>query len=253
MHFYVGLHQPSDAARFDRCMISVRRLEDRVSDFAVGEWMLDSGAFMELKLHGRYRYAPTVYAAHIARWGRCGRLIAAVAQDYMCEPFILAKTGLSLADHQRLTIARYDTLCGLRPGAYILPVIQGYAPAEYVAHIRQYGRRLRRGMWVGVGSVCKRNGDPDAIAAVLLAIKQERPDLRLHGFGLKTTALTSDLIRSLLHSADSMAWSYAARRARNAGDLSRSANDWREADRFVEDIRTRRPKAHGYQHRMEMV
>ena len=47
---------------------------------------------------------------------------------------------------------------------------------------------------------------------VLEAIKHERPDLRLHGFGIKTTALRRQLVRDLLFSADSMAWSYAARR-----------------------------------------
>src|SRR5208282_4648239 len=49
--------------------------------------------------------------------------------------------------------------------------------------------RLKQGAWVGVGSVCKRNSNPDAIEDVLLAIKQERPDLLLHGFGLKIQAL----------------------------------------------------------------
>lgn len=250
MRFFVGLHQPSDAIRFDACMVSVRRLEDRRGDFAVGEWMMDSGAFMELKLHGRYRYSAEVYAAHIARWSRCGRLVAAVAQDYMCEPFMLVRTGLSIDDHQRLTISRYDALShyARQSGVALMPVLQGYAPHEYVTHIRAYGRRLAAGAWVGVGSVCKRNGDPDAVAAVLLAIKAERPDLRLHGFGLKTTALASDLILSLLHSADSMAWSFAARKARRAGDLTRSANDWREADRFVTRIETQPLRQHGYQH-----
>ena len=65
---------------------------------------------------------------------------------------------------------------------------------------------------MGVGSVCKRNGHPRQIEDVLLAIKSERPDLRLHGFGIKLTALSSVTVRSLLHSADSMAWSYAGRR-----------------------------------------
>jgi len=163
MHFYVGLHQPSDARNFERCMVSISRLRNRLSDFSVGEWMMDSGAFMELKLFGRYRDSVAVYAAHIRRWSRCGRLVAAVAQDYMCEPFMLARTGLSVADHQRLTISRYDALMGERTGVYILPVLQGYQPAEYVSHVRQYGARIETGAWVGVGSICKRNGDPDAI------------------------------------------------------------------------------------------
>jgi hypothetical protein len=99
-----------------------------------------------------------------------------------------------------------------------------------VSHIRQYGRRVIEGAWVGVGSVCKRNGDPRAIERVLWAIKQERPDLRLHGFGLKQTALSSPLAVSLLYTADSMAWSFAARRQ------GRNANDWKEAKRWADAI-----------------
>jgi hypothetical protein len=130
---------------------------------------------------------------------------------------MLERTGLTIADRQRLTIERYDALLAEDTGVYIMPVLQGFAPADYVAHLRQYGHRLGRGAWVGVGSVCKRNGNPRAIEAVLLAIKRERPDLQLHGFGIKATALSSGLVRSLLYSADSMAWSYAARReGRNA-------------------------------------
>lgn len=193
---------------------------------------MDSGAFMELKLFGRYRDDVATYAAHISRWSRCGSLIAAVAQDYMCEPFMLERTGLDVADHQRLTISRYDTLHLLArdTGVYILPVLQGYKPAEYVSHIRQYGRRLAHGAWVGVGSVCKRNGDPAAIRDVLYAIKRERPDLRLHGFGIKRTALSSAIVRDYLHSADSMAWSFAARRE------GRNANDHREATAYARKV-----------------
>lgn len=93
-----------------------------------------------------------------------------------------------------------------------------------------YGDRLTFGQWVGVGSVCKRNGDPRMIEAVLRAIKEVRPDLRLHGFGLKTTALSSGLVRSLLYTADSMAWSFSARKQ------GRDANDWREAKAWVARI-----------------
>ena len=231
--FYVGLHQPSDARHFERCMVSVNRLRERKSDFVVEEWMLDSAAFTELSTHGAYRHTVADYAEQIRRWARCGQLVSATAQDYMCEPFILAKTGMDVPTHQRLTIERYDALLAEQTGAYIMPVIQGFLPREYARHVDQYGARLASGAWVGVGSVCKRNTDPAAIKAVLLAIKGARPDLRLHGFGLKQTALQSDMIRGLLHSADSMAWSYAARRD------GRDANDWREARAFIDRIEHR--------------
>jgi hypothetical protein len=238
VEFYVGMHHPSDAARVPLCMVSVARLRTRHSDFPTppGGWMLDSGAFSELTRYGHYRDAPGIYAAQIVRWARCGLMRAAASQDYMCEPFVLARTGLSVADHQRLTIGRYDAIRALvPPSIHVLPVIQGYLPQHYAAHVAAYGDRLTPGMWVGVGSVCKRNGNPRDVAGVLRAIRHARPDLRLHGFGLKITALRSQEVRVMLHSADSMAWSFAARRS--GGD----ANSWREALAYYERVAANAP------------
>lgn len=235
MRFFVGLHQPSDAHNFEAAFVSVNRLRRRKSAFRVHDWIMDSGAFSTIHQFGGYPEPVEEYAAQIKRFKSCGNLLAAVAQDYMCEPLMLAKTGLSVADHQRLTIERYDALLRCATGIYIIPVLQGYKPEEYIEHIRQYGSRLKCGAWVGVGSVCKRNSSPCLILEVLAAIKAERPDLRLHGFGLKTTALAHGTIRELLETADSMAWSFAARKQ------GRNANDWREAERFRKIVTTRKP------------
>lgn len=194
---------------------------------------MDSGAFTTLHTYGGYPQSVAVYAAEIQRWRTTGQLLAAVTQDYLCEPAMLARTGGTVAEHQRLTIARYDALLAHDTGVYIMPVLQGYHPAEYACHVQQYGVRLAPDAWVGVGSVCQRQGMPKAIARVLDAIHAVRPDLRLHGFGVKCTALCSPLVRAHLWSADSMAWSYQARKQ------GRNANDWREAQAFVHAI-TRR-------------
>lgn len=230
--FFTGLHHPADAQHFDAAFISINTIRDRKSNFPVNNWIMDSGAFTTIYKHGHYPDNPKVYAEQIKRWENNGNLLAAVSQDWMCEPAMLKKTGLTIAEHQRLTIERYDelTLVWDAGKTYIMPVLQGYAPEEYVSHLRQYGDRLGHGAWVGVGSVCKRNGDPKAIESVLLAIKRERPDLRLHGFGLKMTALRSPLVRELLHTADSMAWSYAARKQ------GRDANSWREAKAWTAKV-----------------
>jgi hypothetical protein len=236
MRFFTGLHQPSDARHFDAAFVSVNRLRDRKAPMAARDWIMDSGAFTEISTHGRYRHSVAEYAAEIRRWAGngSGRLLAAVAQDWMCEPFIVAKTGLSVLEHQRLTVERYDALLAEDcAGVYVLPVLQGFDPADYARHLAMYGERLTHGAWVGVGSVCKRNGDPRQVAAVLLAIKAARPDLRLHGFGLKTTALADPLVRAQLDTADSMAWSFHARKN------GRNANDWREAVRWASAITTR--------------
>jgi len=83
----------------------------------------------------------------------------------MCEPFITDITGLTIKDHQTLTIERYVDLEAHNLNAYILPVLQGYKALDYV-------------------------------------------------------------------SADSMAWSYAARKE------GRNPNDWREAKSFLNNIET---------------
>lgn len=233
MQFFVGLHHPH-AAQHVKCtpaFISVNALRNRKGDFLAQDWIMDSGAFTEVVRFGGYRFGVDEYAQQIRRWSQCGRLLAAVAQDYMCEAFVLARTGLTVPDHQRMTVERYDEL--LRndcAGVYIMPVLQGYAPQDYIDHLSMYGDRIPVNAWVGVGSVCKRNNSPAAIRAVLGAIKMARPDLKLHGFGLKRTALADGFVRESLFSADSMAWSFAARYE------GRNANDWREAIKFADLI-----------------
>jgi hypothetical protein len=227
--FFVGIHQPTDSRHFNRACISINRLRGRKKPLECAEVLVDSGAFTELLTHGRYRHSTAEYAAEIRRLHEQGvvRISAAVAQDYMCEPFMLAKTGLTQDDHQRLTIERYDALIAERLPVPVMPVLQGFSPESYVEHLRAYGPRLALNMWVGVGSVCKRQGNVETLLQVLRAIKAERPDLRLHGFGVKTTALRNTEVRSLLATADSMAWSFAARKE------GRNPNSWKEAAAFT--------------------
>lgn len=112
VRFFTGLHQPSDARHFDAAFVSVNCLRKRKGPFAVGDWIMDSGAFTEVSTHGLYRHGVAEYAAEIRRWAKNGNLLAAVSQDWMCEPWIVAKTGLSVERHQQLTVVRYDALLG---------------------------------------------------------------------------------------------------------------------------------------------
>ena len=251
-------------------MVSVNRLVGRRSGFPVNDWILDSGAFTRIS-SGKGHLSTKRYAKEIMRWAINGNLLAAISQDFMCEPFILAKTGLTIADHQRLTIHRYDRLLEelsilsskkalnleqsysfvyddfdvdedgwdeyeepTKNHPYLMPVLQGFEPADYVEHLRQYSDRIAYGQWVGVGSVCKRNSRPTAIEAILIAIKTARPDIRLHGFGLKSTALKSPIVWDLLHSADSMAASYNARRNPHEG---KGRNDPRAALEYAQALK----------------
>lgn len=234
MKFFIGLHHPSDAKHFEECFISVNRLRDRKSDFSVQDWIMDSGAFSEISSYGGYRFPVEEYVAQIERWRLVGNMRATVTQDYMCEPFILEKTGKSVREHQKLTIKRYDAIAE-RTDCYIMPVLQGYAIPDYLDHLDMYGDRLTPGTWVGVGSICKRNSSVAQIEDILDSIHAMSDGLLLHGFGIKTTALQSAAVTDHLYSADSMAWSFAARKA------GRNANCWKEAERFRLGIE-RKPK-----------
>ena len=231
MIFFPGIPEPAWAGRFETAFISINRLRRRKAVFTppTRKWAMDSAAFTEIDQHGGYRHEPAVFAAEACAWtNRVPGCAFVASQDYMCEPFILAKTGLTIADHQRMTIERYDAIDeAWTSETPILPVLQGFAETDYLSHIDQYGDRLTEGMWVGVGSVCKRQGAIAMVEDLLGAIHHRRPDLRLHGFGVKLTALKSQLIRDRLYSADSMAWSFAARKQ------GRNPNDWREAQAFA--------------------
>lgn len=227
MKFYIGIHQVSDAKHFDRFFLSVNRLKDRKKIIA-NEWIMDSGAFSQLVGIGEHM-AVDDYVQYIEKFKNFGNLVAAVSQDYMCEPFVLKKTGMSVKEHQKLTIKRYLLLVK-KTNQYIMPVIQGYKENEYIEHINQYGEVLEKGAYVGVGSVCKRNSEPAKIKEILMGIKDKRPDLKLHGFGLKYQAVFDREIRNLLYSSDSMAWSFAARYE------GRNANSWMEAKNYYDRI-----------------
>lgn len=220
MLFFIGWDAPTNGEKgtkhFQHCMISINSLLKRKSNFSVKNWILDSGAFTRV-VSGKGHLPTKKYAKFIKQWEENGNLMAAVSQDFMCEPFVLAKTGLDIKTHQRLTIHRYDRLLDecrkLKVQTTIMPVLQGDEMQDYLNHIEQYGARLTPQMWVGLGSVCRRNRNPWEIEKILLAIKSARPNLKLHGFGVKKTALQSDTVRSLLYSADSQAHTYALWRA----------------------------------------
>jgi hypothetical protein len=227
--FFVGIPEPSMAQHFARVCISVNRTRRRAGPFAVKDWMMDGAGFTQISTHGDYSETPNEYAAEIRRQKGNGNLVAAVAQDWMCEPRVIRRTGLSVSEYQRRTIERYDDLIACDTGGvYVLPVLQGWTATDYTDHVEAYGDRLAPGAWVGVGSVCKRNVNPISILRVLYAIHGARPDLRLHGFGVKVSSLEFQPLRDELATADSMAWSYAARKQ------GRDQNDWHEAQDFAE-------------------
>jgi hypothetical protein len=127
--------------------------------------------------------------------------------DWMCEPFVIDKTGLSVREHQERTVQSY---LDLRHRGPFVPVLQGWDMDDYWRCVDLYteaGVDLRTVPVVGIGSVCRRQGTSEAER---LIVELAALGIRLHGFGFKRNGL--DRVAWALHSSDSLAWSYNARR-----------------------------------------
>jgi hypothetical protein len=213
MRFHLGTHEPSWLARVDVPLFVSRRRLARLKRLprAKGPWSLDSGGFSELSLYGRWRTLATEYASEVRRWrDEVGNLQWAASMDWMCEPFILEKTGLTVAEHQRQTVANYLLLRQLAPDLPWVPVLQGWLHEDYCRHVGDFKRAgvdLAALPLVGLGSVCRRQ-DTGMVEQLIRQLHGQ--GIRLHGFGFKQKGL--DRVSPWLASADSLAWSFQARK-----------------------------------------
>lgn len=213
MRFYLGTHEEQWLATFgERLFVSHRRLAGRRSmPRAVAPWALDSGGFTELNLHGRWKTSPHAYVAAVRRYrDEIGMLEWAAPMDWMCEPVVRERTGYTVADHQRLTLHNFLDLRDLAPDLPIVPVLQGWQRDDYLRHVDAYSANdidVTTEPLVGVGTVCRRQ-DTRAGEAIFSALASL--GVSCHGFGVKLTGLAR--YGPLLSSADSLAWSYNARR-----------------------------------------
>ena len=145
------------------------------------------------------RFCAAVYVAAVRRYrDEIGSLEWAAPQDWMCELFMPT----------------------VRPGA------QGLEPDDYHRCVELYHRAdvdPAAEPRVCVGSVCWRqaSGESEVIVHSIASI-----GLRLHGFGVKAGGLVRYV--DCLESADSLAWSFEARRAAPLGGCLSLARQLRE-------------------------
>lgn len=238
MQFYLGTHHPKWLEYVNvPLFVSRNRLSKyRTLPRAIGDWALDSGAFTELLTYGEWRFRPRQYLEFIDRvWDEVGNMNWAAPMDWMCEPFMLAKTGLPVQEHIRRTVINYVGLKESRPWFPFIPVLQGYHRDDYMRCMDMYYRyrvQLHELPLVGVGSVCRRQAMPE-IASMLREISSA--GIRLHAFGFKMEGVAR--CSDFLESCDSMAWSFNARRLqrrwckngkhKNCANCLEYALDWR--------------------------
>lgn len=226
MEFFLGCYEPSWLRRVSvPLFMSARSLRRRQSlPRATCDWALDSGAFSELSLHGKWVTTARQYLREVQTWSAViGRMQWATVQDCMCEPVMLHKTGATVKQQQTRTLNSYLELMSLDGSIPWVPVLQGWEFWDYLDHVQMYedaGTCLESLPLVGLGSVCRRQN-----TQMVETLIDHLHDLgiRLHGFGFKKSGLRH--VHHLLASADSMAWSAETyRRPEIAEDYDNSAN-----------------------------
>lgn len=224
MTFYLGINEPYWLGLLDVPLFVSRRRLIRIKKppKALAKWVLDSGGFTELQIHGKWETSPHQYAAEVRQWrDEIGKMEWAPVQDWMCEPAVInggrfggldfKGTGLSVHEHQKRTVFSYVTLKTIAPDLPWAPVLQGQAPDDYIRHVEMYEKAMAYPLStckvVGIGSICRRQGTVESMAILrpLAAM-----GLKMHAFGLKSTGFLLGA-SAILKSADSMAWSRAAR------------------------------------------
>jgi hypothetical protein len=213
--FYLGAHHPNWLAKAGvPLFISHRRLQGyKTLPKAIEHWALDSGGFSEISQFGKWTTTPEQYVQAVKRYDQeIGHLGWAAPQDWMCEPDMLTKTGLTVREHQQRTVRNFLQLQQLwGDDSPFMPVLQGWTVDDYLHCMELYniaGIDLESFPLVGVGSVCRRQATGE-IGMIFQSILKHQ-DLLIHGFGVKLRGLQD--YGHLLNSADSMAWSYWARR-----------------------------------------
>lgn len=214
MMFFLGTHEPSWLGRTAvPLFVSARRLRRyRTHPRALGPWSLDSGGFTEVSTYGAWKTPAATYAREAEMWqASIGGLQWAAPQDWMCEPPVLQKTGLSVKVHQERSVDSVIELRTIAPKVPWIPVLQGWEVSDYLRHADAYAARgidLQSEPVVGVGTVCRRQSTKEG-AEIVEAVAGL--GIAVHGFGFKRTGLAK--VGHLLASADSLAWSLNARRS----------------------------------------
>lgn len=215
MKFYLGVHQASWLSepmfKSVPLFLSHSRLKGRKTlTPAVTTWGLDSGGFSQLlhNVDGWPEGSEEPYVEAVHRYMTMGGLDWASPQDWMCEPWLIRDR--SVLEHQERTTENYLRLVNMAPELPWAAVIQGWKMDDYHRHVDIYaaaGVDLTTHPRVGIGSVCRRQHTNEIVSIVQQVSAR---GISLHGFGVKTKGL--EKMAGLLSSADSMSWSFGARR-----------------------------------------
>lgn len=205
---------------YPHILINFMTKTNRPPKYQYESLFIDSGGFFSSMRVGRYTKTDREYLEYIGKvkpqfW---------TLRDFPCEPELLKKHSRSVDDHIRMTVENHVALLDLLPGYNIdakpVPVLQGWRKEDYLHCIDEFKEAGLMSDYMAIGSVCRRTA-VENIREVIVAVRDNVPArVRLHGFGVKLTALRDLAIWNALYSVDSGAWDFEARWEKLRGTLS---------------------------------
>lgn len=177
--------------------------------FGGADVALDSAGFVAMFRYWGYQWPLDAYVKLAGRM----RPTWWAAPDYCCEPEI-ASDRKEVAERVTRTAFKLDWARQVAAGLNVpppMPVLQGWLPEDY---LRCAGMIPDLPSLVGVGSVCRRAlSGPAGIIKIVTTLDRGLPQqIKLHLFGVKGTAIAALAGHPRIHSVDSAAWDFAARR-----------------------------------------
>ena len=204
--FYYGASWHWPLPYLPRVMLSYNMLRKLKAAWSIDiPFMMDSGAFSVILTHGKYPFTPEEYTSGIEKW----HPDITWTMDYPCEPSVQKRGDYNPKKAQEMTIDNQIKLLDLNVNTQM--VVQGWTINDYLENLDRIKDQGLLTEHLGIGSVCRR-GQNKEIARIVRAIHNSVPSwVKLHGFGIKVSALKETDARFLLHSADSESWDYERR------------------------------------------
>jgi len=172
---------------------------------------IDSGGFFSSMQAGHYTKTDAEYLEYIEAKNPAFFAL----RDYPCETELLKKHSRTVFEHIKMTVEHHCLLLDMLPeyniNAVPIPVIQGWSVEDYQLCIDLFRERGLITDYMAIGSVCRRTSIKN-IRDIIVSVRDNLPaKTKLHGFGVKLTALKDLAIWNALYSVDSGAWDYVAR------------------------------------------
>jgi len=178
------------------------------------EIFLDSGGFSFFTKYSDYPFTVREYVKWICEMQKVnnGKVKYAAIMDYPCEPSINRKAFKTNKERIEKTVENAIKCFENEIPAKWIPVLQGYALDEYIFCLDLYKEHGILTDYIAIGSMCKRSNISEIVKIVYEIKKVYRG--KIHVFGLTIKALRNVALFNLIHSCDTIGYTFACKSAK---------------------------------------